>query len=232
MCFYNPTHIFRDSDSDRGLQTSRHIRCVELRTQGAWNCWAVTHLLECGFYAAHGGKAVHFENWAHTFRGVRFLFAKIQFKNNGKVFSAQHCGKCVLKWKKCQKNWTKSRSSKKPLTNGSKSVNIIKLSDKGSALKRQRVRKKLWKKLKKTLDKSEAMWYDIKVASKKAWNKNFEKLEKSLKKVLTKAKRCDIILKLSQRSEKTEPWKLNNNELKRPLRFRFEQVWKNEFELE
>ena len=74
-------------------------------------------------------------------------------------------------------------------------------------------RKKFWKNFEKGVDKTKEMWYNIKVADKKAGNEHSKRFEKNLKKYLTNRKECDIINKLSSReaSEKrTASWKLNN----------------------
>ena len=71
----------------------------------------------------------------------------------------------------------------------------------------EKVTKNFEKSFKKPLDKRERMWYNIKAFEKKVasfertkmvW-KNFEK---SLKNLLTNSKRCDIITKSSERSER------------------------------
>ena len=68
-------------------------------------------------------------------------------------------------------------------------------------------RKLLQKTFRKPLDKRETMWYNIKAFEKEVTSfertkmvwKNFEK---SLKNLLTNSKRCDIITKSSERSER------------------------------
>ena len=120
--------------------------------QGAWNCRAVAHLLECGFYAAHGGKAVHFKNRAHILLGMRFLlYVCIHMLILAKI-NAEY-------WKKQGSFHIFKKMSENVLTKGSRSGNIIKLSARARPQDRE----------------------------------EYKKLQKSLKKYLTKSKRCDII---------------------------------------
>ena len=74
--------------------------------------------------------------------------------------------------------------------------------------------KKCWQRRKRMIEygtqmREETLWAKIRELSKDFGNKA-KKLEKSLKKVLTKGNESDILLKLSRR-DSTEHWKLNND---------------------
>lgn len=73
--FYNPTHLLRELRSESGLQTSRPgpPRLLRATDEGSVKPRAGTHLLECGFYSPHDGKAVIFFNAQCIMHNCRVL---------------------------------------------------------------------------------------------------------------------------------------------------------------